>query len=530
MAYRMIIADDEKMLIQLIKKLGKFRKLDIEIVDECCDGEQAYLSILKHRPDFVLTDIQMPIFDGLEVIEKVQRDIPDMLFVLISGFRYFDYARSAIQLNVVDYLLKPVIEDQLNALLVRLCRLTDERRKQKQENESLQSLRASMDRKKTNEFWKMILSEETTQLQDGSLKEQFGIEFKYPCFRMLVLNYSLSQLSETGRFSFSDKLNEIAGSAFDGRVKHYCYEWDNQYAVLLNFAQEQLGVVRTATSIFFYGCKDLHEIFGDFRMTLGLSDVHQNVAQLGQVAEEAQAASWGWLYFNGDQIIRYDQVRKMPHITTEELFSVSQIQRLKDCIRYLKKEELKEVFAEIKYELGKLDYVYPADVGRSYNAICRQLSNEAVESCRENLLQRCSDALKRAWNPAQMFENAFLVFKNYIEEQMEVLARESRNPVKRAKEYICQNYQQSLSLEIVADAVGVSNAYLSRVFKEISGIGFNEYLTNVRMDKSKELLAETDLSIRDIAFQIGYSNEKYYSKLFKKLFGIKPTEYRRLYG
>ena len=108
MEYRMIIADDEDMLIRLIRKLGRFEALGIEIIDECHDGEEAYQSILKNRPDFVLTDIQMPVLDGLEMIEKVQPSVPDTLFVLISGFRYFEYARTAIKLNAVDYLLKPI--------------------------------------------------------------------------------------------------------------------------------------------------------------------------------------------------------------------------------------------------------------------------------------------------------------------------------------------------------------------------------------------------------------------------------------
>jgi len=82
----------------------------------------------------------------------------------------------------------------------------------------------------------------------------------------------------------------------------------------------------------------------------------------------------------------------------------------------------------------------------------------------------------------------------------------------------------------VARAVGISASYLSRVFKEISGTGFNDYLTAIRLEESKRLLSDTNLSIHDVAARVGYFDEKYYSKLFKKTFGIKPTEYRRLYG
>ena len=149
MNYRMIIADDEPMLIQLIKKLGCFEQLGIQIVDECHDGEEACQSIQENKPDFVLTDIQMPVYDGLEIVEKTRQILPDTLFVLISGYRVFEYARSAIQLNVVDYLLKPVTAEQLNTVLERLCRLTDEKRRQAADEASFHSLRNAEQKQKT---------------------------------------------------------------------------------------------------------------------------------------------------------------------------------------------------------------------------------------------------------------------------------------------------------------------------------------------------------------------------------------------
>ena len=80
MGYRMIIADDEEMLIRLIRKLGHFEELGVEVVDECRNGEDAYNSIVKNHPDFVLTDIQMPVLDGLELIDKVCQTNADILF------------------------------------------------------------------------------------------------------------------------------------------------------------------------------------------------------------------------------------------------------------------------------------------------------------------------------------------------------------------------------------------------------------------------------------------------------------------
>lgn len=117
-----IIADDEPKIIDLIRLLGNWEKYGIEIVDECHDGISALESIRKHRPDLVLSDIKMPDLDGLELIRITREEQIESHFILISGYRHFEYARSAVALNVIDYLLKPIDEEQLNKTLEKACR------------------------------------------------------------------------------------------------------------------------------------------------------------------------------------------------------------------------------------------------------------------------------------------------------------------------------------------------------------------------------------------------------------------------
>lgn len=99
-----------------------------------------------------------------------------------------------------------------------------------------------------------------------------------------------------------------------------------------------------------------------------------------------------------------------------------------------------------------------------------------------------------------------------------------------AAQYIKEHFSSPISLEEVAEAVNVSSTYLCKLFKNELGIGFNEFLTQIRLEESEKLLATTNLPIREIAARIGYTDEKYYSKLFKKVTGIKPTDYRKIYS
>ena len=98
-----------------------------------------------------------------------------------------------------------------------------------------------------------------------------------------------------------------------------------------------------------------------------------------------------------------------------------------------------------------------------------------------------------------------------------------------AKRYIEQNYTRQISLEEVAAQVGLSSAYFSKLFKSELGVGYAEYLTEVRLEHAKRLLLDSNGSVKEIAAQVGYLDDKYFSKLFKKQTGIKPSEFRRLY-
>lgn len=285
-----------------------------------------------------------------------------------------------------------------------------------------------------------------------------------------------------------------------------------------------------ALSTYFYSCKELHEAFGEFRMIFGLSSIKHSVSELPTASLEALDSAWSWLYFSGDQLIRYNQVDSMVRIPVDEVFPESACRVLQESVKYLRSSALDEAFGKIKDQLLTTPYIYSGNIRQIYLLVRHAMENGIVGERREAISLACEDAIKGAWEPLQGFERVFQVAREYIAEQQALIEQAGYNPVKKARDYIQQNYASSISLDSVAEAVGISATYLSRVFKEISGMGFNEYLTNVRLEESKRLLSDTKLPIHEVAVQVGYFDEKYYSKLFKKTFGIKPTEYRRLYG
>ena len=533
MGYRMIIADDEEMLIELIKRLGHFETYDIQIVDECHDGEEAYESILKNRPDFVLTDIQMPSLDGLEMIEHVQHTLPDTLFVLLSGYQYFEYAQTAVRLNVVDYLLKPINEDQLNALLERLCRMTDEHRRQQFDREELRDIRDRESREKIDQFWNWMLTASATDGSDAQWKivqpEKYGLTFSENLFRLLAIETRLS-ISTGTRFSFEKKLDELTESAFQNKVSYLCCHRGFRYYILINFAEENAGAMRSAVNNLYYACRELHDVFGEFRLTLGLSQIKDTFEKLPSAASEVNDAIWGRLFFVGDQQIRYEQLNGMKRMKLSEFLPEEKARLLADAVRYLKKDVMASVFSDLEKVLQRYPMMHPHDLGCAVETLIVYAVANVAEDEREKQRAALDEAVQAAWNPQQTLQSIFGTLETYMDERSLRLERANRQPVRIAVDYIQRHYNDAISLESVAEVAGVSSAYLSKLFREIQETGFNEYLTDVRMEASKHLLADTRMPVRDVASAVGYQDEKYYAKLFKKQFGIKPTDYRKLYG
>lgn len=534
MGYRMLIADDEKMIIQLIRQLGHWEELGIEIIDECYDGEDALESILRNRPDFVLSDIQMPVYDGIQLIERVREHDPDVLFILLSGYRYFEYARSAIQLNVVDYLLKPVDEEQLNEILEKVCRSIDEKRRQEADHETLVNYQTADENFRRKEFWEIILDRDRKEdrkfLTKERILEKFQIDFREKNYQVIYVDTNLAGILGTDHSVFSDKVKSYIESAFKGVAQAVHYEGFIGHVLVLNYGEDRQNEVYNAVSVLFYKIRDLNEIYGEFRLNIGCSLAKDSPEKLPDAFEEAVSAEWGHLVFFGNKVLKYEQVSGLMSFSPTDLISAEELQAIGECVRYLRQEELGQIFSEINKHAARYQNAATRDMVRTFLHIRQAVLEALPEDTRTKMAEHYYMAYQNARNFQNVFQNIYDMLRKYILEEQQRLNEKRSKPIEEAIRYIRKNYGNCISLEDAAEAANVSAPYLSKIFKEKMEIGFNDYLTKIRLEESQKLLADTNLSVKEIASSVGYSDEKYYSKLFKKLIGIKPTDYRRLYG
>lgn len=137
---------------------------------------------------------------------------------------------------------------------------------------------------------------------------------------------------------------------------------------------------------------------------------------------------------------------------------------------------------------------------------------------------------KQCSNKEQLFQELEKLQNELISQVQETKANESARPIRVAKQYVLQHFAEPITLEEVCEAVGFSVSYFSALFKKETGEGFAKYLTRIRIDEAKNLLRETSLSVGEIGEKVGYSDRKHFTSTFRKIVGLNPAEYRKLYG
>lgn len=185
MMLKVLIADDEPRVGMLVKQLIHWQERELECVGMFQDGQRALEGIQQLHPDIVITDIRMPVLSGLELVEKALESNPQIRFVVISGYRYFEYAQRAIKYGVQDYLLKPIDEEELNRVLEKICaEKADQQNRQehlaRMEN-SFRNSRRLLDR----EVLQQLLAGRIPDVK--TLNHNYGTDFVPGCFQAVVV-------------------------------------------------------------------------------------------------------------------------------------------------------------------------------------------------------------------------------------------------------------------------------------------------------------------------------------------------------
>lgn len=536
---KVLIADDEKKICQLIEALVDWAELGMEIVGFAHDGEQALKYIESYKPDLIITDIRMPGKDGLEIIELGKKLSPELEFIIISGYKHFEYAQSAIKLGVNDYLLKPIKKSELLGTLSKLEQKFRFKTDQLNVDEKLKlSLKTNIEKIRNAFFSDYILKDEILSYEKPSIEyfnSKYHLMLEEGLFQILIINVDSQQdtFYKEGMSVFGSKIEEIISK----NILDSCFDFktyiDARRAIcLLNYAEEDRESIRKKVRDILTQILMQSNIFDDLEITIAIGEPYC-VEDIKKSFRDAEEKSMQRIIKGRGKIIELYNKEEDTSVSDSLLLEFSK--NMAGAIEILDEKLIFENVNAFQRKLKTENNITGFDlfnaVTESVNIFLMLLRNYQFNTEKTKYIQeKFIKEFQNCFSYEQLFSNMDMLVKSVLTEVMTEKKQLEIKPIRAAKQYIQTNYMKHISLEEVSSIVGFSPAYFSSMFKKESGQNFMEYISEVRINKAKEFLKTTNWSIVVICESVGYSDLKHFTQIFKKYTGLKPNEFRKLYS
>ncbi|MBS4211654.1 MULTISPECIES: response regulator [Neobacillus] len=523
--YKVVIVDDDRIIRKGLSSVIPWTEHGFELVGVAGDGEQGLEIIEATEPHIVISDIQMPFMDGLEMTKAIREFNPKIKVILLTGYEDFKYAHEAIRLRAYDYLLKPV---ETSELLDKLKQATADfdfqRRTENHLNESQHYIQ--------QQFLKKLRLNKVTDEEIYKELSLVGIEHSGSPITAL---YVKMDQTDFGPQSNLETMKE--------HMMDHCKSMLN----LFNMDGCVLNDESNHFTMFLFGSNQLVDNFIHFISNVTselLSTIKETfnttiTVTRGRVYDELSGLSCSY-----QEAVKAMEFRHL--IGINQAFSIDDIES-SDC---------NEVVAQLAIEEDLFQYIslgLPEKVTELLDLTKERLTNNKASLQEVTLLAiriislifHESSKIAKTWDYSR-FENAeskvvnmqtideiFLEIKIIAVDLSEFLKRINTNQkhslVDKAIDFIREHYHvANLNLQTVSEEVHVSSAYLSNLFKVEKGFNFGDFLLETRMKRAMELFQQTDLKTYEVAEKIGYSNPQYFSSSFKKYTGYSPIEFKKL--
>lgn len=516
-----LLVDDEQFVRMGLRTLIDWESCGYEIIGEADNGEDALRIITEKHPDLVITDIRMPVLDGLELIRRVtEAGHLATKFIIISGYDEFKYAQQAMRYGVSDFILKPVDQDELQDILLRLRR---------------QIAKDQIIMKKTDVIWinaifEALLKGETNHKNIEEWEQVLGIQEAKKLFYMFIEINDDHLWEESGSHVFSDwefcqHLGHIIAQILGLKEPVFLYQHERSLYGMI--------VTDRVLSAFFGSTERLastlqtrlSEAIGKTVMIyVGVPVPH--VGQLHRAYATAKEALQYKFALPGGVVV-YEKVKDQPLQYME--LEPSLRQQLMEGVEENDEAQIREAVERI-FNAFREHRFAPEVVKTAIN----QCVFSVVRLIRE--LKGREDELKSlqfmvGWQDLNIapetLKRYFLAFMlesaGYI---AELNLERSRGIIHKIKSYIDSHFCEDISLKSLGAMFYMNPTYLGQIFKKAYGVYFREYLMNLRINEAKRLLRQTDLCVYEIAERVGFNNPEYFVTQFEKVVKMTPAEYR----
>ena len=514
----LLIVDDEFYVRERILQQMQWHLLGIERVEDAESGREALQKCKSVRPDILLTDIKMPTGSGFELAAALLKQFPNIKVIFISGYSDKEYLKTAITLRAVRYIEKPINMDELHQTILETVKLIRDEQWGKDE---LAGLRAQI-RYKEMQTAALLLTQKNRAAEAAPyLRNRMPELDQYRSFVSVVIKLT-SEIDED--FLNENMMDQIVSLSTSEDEIILCAKKHEH--VILHFFRKPPNNLYENNRRTAMRCNRLYDVFTGMgvQVVFGVGVTTETWEDLSTSFESAVVAVQKSFYCQPGCICLY-------HPVTSNCYDFSNFQ-ISEFEHALSKSSDHAVFLirSLTADIKRFENTLPAKVIRLYFSMIQSLLRLGQkENCR---IYKSYNAEQDIWDTICRFcfldQLSDFLIGGIREYGQSVQSGFFENTVvNRIIRYIQFNYADpGLCVTNISEYLKLSPTYICHLFKDITNITIINYVTNYRIDKSKELLATPEVKLKKIAHEVGYRNENYFSYLFKAKTGCSPTKYR----
>ncbi len=516
---KVLLVDDEQFIRQGLRYLLDWEKYGYQVIAEAENGMDAIRILEEIEIDLAFVDIRMPGMDGMELISYVQENLKHKVrFVILTGYAEFSYARKAVQMNVLDYILKPVQEEELLNLLKKINQDYQKEQKEKREN------------------------------------------YDFHISQILLGKFSLENLRQVQRYLHGEGSKKYVSFEFDKNQREFSLltrteKMEQQKGLvqylrdlLEEFSYHVIPLVEAEEEIFGAGLllsKELYDFSASGEEQF-LENLQNRVTQhfdcpvqiyVGQTVEGLEQLSQSFLSirvarcFHGlaqekTQVRDYEYFR---HRKSSMKIQEDDVEALLEAVKSNKVLEIAScaecIFSQIRSSDMNMEMVN-ASIYHILYRLMEMVQEFDDETNQQEILEYIGRESFNKLVLSGSTEEITGFFSDYAGYLAQVRIQESRNILDRVDDYVQEHYMEKMSLKSLGEQFYVNNVYLGQLYKKKYGIVFRDYLNNLRMEKAQELLEGTNLRIYAIAEEVGFGKPEYFINKFVQNYHMTPNQYR----
>lgn len=523
----LMIVEDETPVRELLKVCIDWEKLGAEIIWEASNAREALDMIEQACPDIILTDIFMPFMDGIEFSRLVMERQPETKIIIITGHDEFEYAKSSVKIGISDFILKPINEEEIENAVLRLKNSILQERNHKDEYKHL--------RVQLEDNFTFLKEKALNEIITGNLTEEaitgmlnfYGVAFEKGHIQMAVIESRRNAAGpgeEEAAIFLSMQIMQQAAHYFRND-KNICLFYDNSRRVVILNTNSTLNMDEC--------CEELIAMLINRVKTFISIAIGNNY---GSVAEAVRSYREAFTALKFRMIAGWNQVLHYSDMILSEQGALNYDSALIDTLSFNIRAGFKDRAEEILESIWNKE----SDTARISMESIRVAASDIVSTVLEVINEYNIKIPYIFEGSSQPYEKIFTIdnlpeikeyLKKILKNAAEAIGSTNRSRtsklVSEVKEFLGRNFTNpELSLALVARDFYTNPSYLSRIFKEVTGQNFSDYLIGLKINKAIELIRNTDYRSYQIAEQVGINDPKYFSACFKKYTGCSVNEFR----